>query len=305
MIIPALLSLLILIYMIQIEEEELKTKKLIKEIEKETEEINEQFETIQSEIGNKIALSENFETMKQNNEKDLVYIDSIESEISKLEKKNQDLILEYTEKKSELQIKEQEIETKKKEFEEKYNPFVRFLVKYKYIVMVCFLVLISLILYLLPILFSKLYNVLTGNNYSGKMNEIIKNKIGAMKNKYNKIRREMKAIKTNPSSNIPTKTTAVSPISNVPTTPISNVPTTATAISKAPIKTQKSSNNKGIFRSFIDYMRNLIRPNNDNVRVSDSNSDSHSYSGSHTQSDIATNQNKEKGDRETLVHTYQ
>lgn len=249
MIIPALLSLLILIYMIQIEEEELKTKKLIKEIEKETEEINQQFETIQSEIGNKIALSENFETMKQNNEKDLVYIDSIESEISKLEKKNQDLILEYTEKKSELQIKEQEIETKKKEFEEKYNPFVRFLVKYKYIVIVCFLVLISLILYLLPILFSKLYNVLTGNNYIGKMNEIFKNKIGAMKNEYNKIR---------------------------------NAPTTA--IAKAQIQTQKSSNNKGIFRSFIDYMKNLIRPNNVYVRV-DSDSES-------------------ERNRETLVQTY-
>lgn len=288
MIIPALLSLLILIYMIQIEEEELKTKKLIKEIEKETEEINQQFETIQSEIGNKIALSENFETMKQNNEKDLVYIDSIESEISKLEKKNQDLILEYTEKKSELQIKEQEIETKKKEFEEKYNPFVRFLVKYKYIVIVCFLVLISLILYLLPILFSKLYNVLTGNNYREKMNDILKNKFEAMKNEYNKIRSEMTDIKTNPSS----KKTAprVQQISTATALPISNVLTPTTPISNTPIQTPKSSNNKGIFQSFLDYMRNLIRPKG-YERLSGSNHDTNHDS----QSDIATNQNTEEG----------
>ena len=159
MIISALLTLCIFIYMIQIEEEDLKTKKLLQEIDKENKEIDQQFETIQSKVGDKISLEDQYNTLKQNHEKDLVYMDSIESEISKLEEKNQQIVSNYTKKKSELQTREQEVDMKIKEFEEKYNPFVRFLVKYKYIVIVCLLILISLIIYLLPIVFSQIYKM--------------------------------------------------------------------------------------------------------------------------------------------------
>ena len=159
MIISALLTLCIFIYMIQLEEEDLKTKKLLQEIDKENKEIDQQFETIQSKVGDKISLEDQYNTLKQNHEKDLVYMDSIESEISKLEEKNQQIVSNYTKKKSELQTREQEVDMKIKEFEEKYNPFVRFLVKYKYIVTVCLLILISLIIYLLPIVFSQIYKM--------------------------------------------------------------------------------------------------------------------------------------------------
>ena len=88
--------------MIQIEEEDLKTKKLLQEIDKENKEIDQQFETIQSKVGDKISLEDQYNTLKQNHEKDLVYMDSIESEISKLEEKNQQIVSNYTKKKKRI-----------------------------------------------------------------------------------------------------------------------------------------------------------------------------------------------------------
>lgn len=273
MIISALLTLCIFIYMIQIEEEDLKTKKLLQEIDKENKEIDQQFETIQSKVGDKISLEDQYNTLKQNHEKDLVYMDSIESEISKLEEKNQQIVSNYTKKKSELQTREQEADMKIKEFEEKYNPFVRFLVKYKYIVIVCLLILISLIIYLLPIVFSQIYKMFSSLQVP---------KISKFKNESNSsttTTTTTTAISTSNESNPGKNTTAYKEMFRNYYNKVKEAvdrklkkPTTATtSTSITPnttlIKNPEDSENSGSVTSFFFRERNNNRVNNNKVKA--------------------------------------